>query len=353
VRDNAESIAFYRGERREHADLLMRLIRALRNTVSIIAWNRNLGFFTNSYNYAALVLPTVIVAPLYMRGEIQFGVVTQAGGAFAQVLAAVSLIITQFEQLSDYVANAQRLGILWENLDEFDAEEERITKESELEIDEDSRIIRLTDLTVITPRGERELVRNLSFELRRRQSLLIMGPSGSGKSSLLRTIAGLWPSGKGTIERPPLSELMFLPQRPYMVEGTLREQLLYPYPQQKISDDDIRKMVDEVNLSDVFGRVSGNLDSQVDWGNVLSIGEQQRVAFARVLLRKPRYAFLDEASSALDEENEERMYRLVLESGIGFISVGHRTTLLGYHERVLDLDLDGGWDLKETQKKVA
>ena len=353
VRDNAESIAFYRGERREHADLLMRLLRALRNTTLIIGWNRNLGFFTNSYNYAALVLPTVIVAPMYMRGEIEFGVVTQAAGAFAQVLAAVSLIITQFEQLSDYVANAQRLGMLWENLDEFDAEEERIAKESELEIEEDSRVIRLEDVTVSTPRGERELVQNLSFELRRRQSVLVMGPSGSGKSSLLRTIAGLWPSGKGMLERPTLSELMFLPQRPYMVEGSLRDQLLYPYPQQKISDEEICEVVEKVNLSDVFARVKDDLDSEVDWTNILSIGEQQRVAFARVLLRKPRFVFLDEATSALDEENEERMYHLILDSGSGFISVGHRASLIQFHERVLHLDLEGHWEIEETRRKVA
>src|SRR5204863_7195137 len=120
-----------------------------------------LGFFSNSYNYAALVLPTVIVAPMYMHGQIEFGVVTQAAGAFAQVLAAASLIITQFEQLSDYLANAQRLGLLWENLDEFDAEEERSARESQLELDEDSRIVRLVDLSVSTPRGEHELVQNL------------------------------------------------------------------------------------------------------------------------------------------------------------------------------------------------
>lgn len=353
VRDNAESIAFYRGERREHADLLMRLIRALRNTVQIIGWNRNLGFFTNSYNYAALVIPTVIVAPMYMRGEVEFGVVTQAGGAFAQVLAAVSLIITQFEMLSDYVANAQRLGVLWENLDEFDADEERTARESQLEIDEDSRIVRLVKLTICTPGGERQLVRDLSLEVRKRQSLLIMGPSGSGKSSLLRTIAGLWPSGVGSLERPPLSELMFLPQRPYMVQGTLREQLLYPFPQQRISDEQIREVVDSVNLCDVFGRVEGDLDSEVDWANILSIGEQQRVAFARLLLCKPRFAFLDEATSALDEENEERMYRLVIESGAGFISAGHRTTLIQFHERILQLDLEGKWEIRDAERKVA
>jgi putative ATP-binding cassette transporter len=353
VRDNAESIAFYRGERREHADLLRRLIRVLRNTVTIIAWNRNLGFFTNSYNYAALVIPTAIVAQMYMRGEVEFGVVTQAAGAFAQVLAAVSLIITQFEQLSEYLANTQRVGQLWSNLDEFDAEEKRIQDESQLEIEEDSRVVKLADLTVCTPKEERKLVHDLSLELRKTQSLLVMGPSGSGKSSVLRTIAGLWPTGVGSLERPALSELMFLPQRPYMIEGTLRDQLLYPYPQQKISDEEIREIVEKVNLADVFSRVDDDLESELDWTNTLSIGEQQRVAFARVLLRKPRFVFLDEATSALDEENEERMYGLIKESGSGFISVGHRGTLVNFHDNVLMLDGEGQWVLRPASEVIG
>jgi vitamin B12/bleomycin/antimicrobial peptide transport system ATP-binding/permease protein len=353
VRDNAESIAFYRGERREHADLLRRLLRVLRNTVTIIGWNRNLGFFTNSYNYAALVIPTAIVAQMFMRGEVEFGVVTQAAGAFAQVLAAVSLIITQFEQLSEYLANTQRVGQLWSNLDEFDAEEKRIQDESQLEIEEDSRIVKLDELTVCTPKDERELVHDLSLELRKKQSLLMMGPSGSGKSSVLRTIAGLWPTGVGALERPALSELMFLPQRPYMIEGTLRDQLLYPYPQQMISDDEIRSVVEKVNLSDVFRRVDDNLETELDWTNTLSIGEQQRIAFARVLLRKPRFVFLDEATSALDEENEERMYGLIRESGCGYISVGHRGTLVNFHDNVLMLDGEGAWTLKPVAEVIG
>lgn len=353
VRDNAESIAFYRGERREHADLLHRLIGAVRNTVAIITWNRNLGFFTNSYNYAALIIPTVIAAPLYMRGEVEFGVVTQAGGAFAQVLAAVSLIITQFEALSAYLANVQRLGLLWDNLDDFDADERRAAEESKLDLDEDSRVIKLEKLNVCTPGNGKTLVEDLTFELRKKQSLLVMGPSGTGKSSLLRTVAGLWASGEGSLERPPLSELMFLPQRPYMIEGTLRDQLLYPFSQAKLSDEEIKKVVDQVNLADVFDRVSGDLDAKVDWTNILSIGEQQRIAFARLLLRKPRFVFLDEATSALDEENQDRMYKLLKETGSGFISVGHRSTLIGFHERVLQLASDGGWQIKDAKEMAA
>ena len=348
VRDNAESIAFYRGEKREHLDLVNRLTAAVGNMWNIIIWNRNLAFFTNSYNYTALVLPLLVVAPMFMRGEVEFGVVTQAAGAFAQVLAAVSLIITQFGGLSDYLAGVQRLGSLWDSLDEHDVEELRIASETPQELEEDSRVVKLDRLSVRTPDGLHTLVTDLSFELRSKQSLLIMGASGTGKSSVLRTIAGLWAAGGGSLERPALHDLMFLPQRPYMVEGNLRDQLLYPHPDQSVADEEIRAIVEKVNLSDVFERVDNDLDRVVDWGNVLSLGEQQRVAFARLFLRHPKFAFLDEATSALDEDNQDHLYQLLKASGVGFISVGHRTTLVGHHDRLLLLDRSGSWEMKDS-----
>jgi putative ATP-binding cassette transporter len=353
VRDNAESIAFYRGEKRERRDLVGRLGAAVLNMVSIIGWNRNLAFFVNSYNYAALVVPVVIVAPLFMRGEVEFGVVTQSAGAFAQVLAGVSLIITQFERLSAYLAGVQRLGGLWDDLDEFDAEEERVALEGTQDVDDDSLTVNLSTLTVRTPDGSKVLVNDLSFELRRNQSLLIMGASGTGKSSVLRTIAGLWPIGSGSLERPPRRDIMFLPQRPYMIDGNLRDQLLYPYTDQALNDDQILAVVDKVNLADVLDRVDRDLGRTIDWTNVLSIGEQQRVAFARLFLRNPKFAFLDEATSALDEDNQERLYQMLKESRIGFISVGHRTTLTKYHDRVLQLGRSGRWEIREESVAVG
>ena len=350
VRDNAESIAFYRGEKREHLDLYNRLTAAVSNMRSIIIFNRRLAFFTNSYNYLALVIPVVIVAPLYMRGTIEFGVVTQTAGAFSQVLAAASLIITQFGGLSAYLAGVQRLGNLWDQLDEHDAEEMRIAYESENVPDDHSRVVKLTDLDICSPRDNRTLVKDLSFEVKPRHSLLIMGPSGSGKSSILRTIAGLWPACGGSMQRPAYDQVMFIPQRPYMVEGSLREQLLYPYPEKGATDDHIREVVAAANLSDVFDRVDDDLNRVVDWNNVLSIGEQQRVAFARLFLRKPKFAFLDEATSALDEQNQTELYERLKESGIGYISVGHRTALVAFHERVLQLDRTGGWKVLPAEE---
>jgi putative ATP-binding cassette transporter len=163
----------------------------------------------------------------------------------------------------------------------------------------------------------------------------------------MRTIAGLWPKSTGALERPPWRDIMFLPQRPYMIDGNLRDQLLYPYPDHGISDEQILNVVGKVNLADVLDRVDSDLDRVIDWINVLSIGEQQRVAFARLFLRTPKFAFLDEATSALDEDNQERLYQLLKESRIGFISVGHRTTLIEYHDRVLQLDRSGSWEITE------
>ena len=360
VRDNAESIAFYRGEKRELQDLGQRFAGVVKNTLWLIGWTRNLGFFTSAYSYAAFLVPTLVVAPMFMRGEIEFGSVTQAGGAFASVLAAVSMIITQFEKISAYGANVARLGALWDGLDDLDVEDERERGEEEISIAERGRTLDMKDVTVRPPGSERVLVDHLNLHIGTGESILVMGASGTGKSSLLRTIAGLWDSADGEIERPPLARVMFLPQRPYMVPGSLRNQLQYPQLDKAIDDDNLRKVLKLVRLEDVAARVDDDLDARVDWSNVLSLGEQQRVAFARLLLREPAIAFLDEATSALDEDNEHYLYGLLRKRKIAFLSVGHRSTLRQYHDRLLVLEKDGAWDLgdaageKETKSaKVA
>jgi putative ATP-binding cassette transporter len=341
VRDNAESIAFFRGERREHQDLLQRFNAVVRNTLELIGWTRNLGFFTNSYTYVALIIPTLIVGPMYMRGAIEFGVVTQAESAFAQVLAAVSVIVAQFEGLSAFSAGIKRLEDLWDSLDESDTEDTREAAEAQIEVSETRQRLKIERLTVQTPDGSRTLAYDLSFELKPGDSLLIMGESGSGKSSLLRTIAGLWQSGSGLIERPTLGRLMFLPQRPYMIQGSLRAQLLYPLSDDATPDDAIRAAAEAANLAEVLKRVDDDITQVVDWTNVLSLGEQQRVSFARLFLKKPLIAFLDEATSALDEANERLLYARLQELGLAYVSIGHRSTLKEFHDFLLTLHSDG------------
>lgn len=350
VRDNAESIAFYRGEKREHLDLVRRLAAVVTNLKSIILWNRRLGFFRNSFDQVALLLPIVITGPMYMHSEIELGKVTQSIDAFAQVLGSLTIISTQFEGLSSYLAGIRRLTGLWRELDEFDADEVRVAREAQEHLDETSGVVKLEHLNVITPDASKMLARDLSFELETHHSLIIMGASGTGKSSVLRTIAGLWPSGGGDIERPALPHLMFLPQRPYMVPGSLRDQLRYPFSDRTMDERDMRGVMESVRLEEVLARVDGNLDAVIDWGTVLSLGEQQRVAFARVFLRRPQFVFLDEATSALDEENQEHLYRLIQKSDIGFISVGHRLTLVPFHQRMLQLRKDGSWEITDVKQ---
>jgi putative ATP-binding cassette transporter len=352
VRDNAESIAFFRGEKRESADLLRRFAEVVNNTFRIIGWNRTLGFFTHGYNSLAVVVPLLIVGPMFMQGAIEYGVVTQAEGAFAQVIMALSVIIAQFEGLSAFAAGIRRLGDLWDELDEYDIDDVTAEEETHVETTEGRRGLALNALTVTTPNGEHTLTRDLKFTLEPGRSVLIMGESGSGKSSLLRTIAGLWKTGSGSIDRPNINRLIFLPQRPYMVQGSLRAQLMYPATEEGADDTLLEAALDRVNLTEVLDRVDGDWSRVVDWTNVLSIGEQQRISFARIFLRNPVMAFLDEATSALDEPNEHLLYEHLRALGISYVSVGHRSTLKAHHDFLIVLRKDGTADISRIPKET-
>lgn len=348
VRDNAESIAFYRGEGLEQNQVRRRFTDALRNFNFLIGWQRNLAFFTRGYEYAIIILPSAIMAPLYFAGDIQFGDITQAGFAFRQVLSAFSIFILygQIERLSAFAAGINRLETFGEALDQ--QEHPSRTETTTIDLVEEPRIA-LEHVTLMTPRGQRTLVNDLSVALQPGQGLVIVGQSGAGKSSLLRAIAGLWNTGTGQIVRPALSEMLFLPQRPYMVLGTLRDQLLYPNLDAVMDNETLMQVLKQVNLEDLPERVGG-FEAELDWADLLSLGEQQRLAFARLLLTQPRYAILDEATSALDLPNEQRLYDQIRQTATTFISVGHRPSLLRYHTYVLELVGDTHWHLVPTDE---
>lgn len=348
VRDNAESIAFYRGEGLERQQVTERLMSAIRNFDLLIIWQSIIDLFQYGYNYFTRIVPYVIVAPLYFAGETDFGTIGQAYLAFSQVLGALSLITNRIDTISLFAASISRLGAFYERLDD-PTQVSKTHQQHRIESQMDGRI-EIRDLTLFTPNNEQKLVDNLSLQVEPGERLLIVGASGCGKSSLMRAIAGLWTNGEGTIIRPDISETLFLPQRPYMLLGTLREQIIYPNTHTNVSDDEIYEVLKKVNLASLPERVGG-LDVERDWPTVLSLGEQQRLAFARILLSQPRYAMLDEATSALDVKNERELYDLIRKMGVVYVSVGHRPSLLDYHEKVLVLGSDeAGWQLTSTQE---
>jgi vitamin B12/bleomycin/antimicrobial peptide transport system ATP-binding/permease protein len=333
VRENAEAIAFYQGEEYESDRIKSRFGEVFENFKRLILWELNLNILTNAYEFIPFILPAIVVAPGIFAGELEIGKVTEAQGAFVRVFFSLNLIVARFQSLTTFGAGVERLYTFLESLTvEAVADAENTIKTTVGSNDQ----LALEDLTLQTPNRERTLIENLSVQLATGEGLLVRGPSGCGKSSLLRAIVGLWDTGSGTILRPDFDQMLFLPQRPYMVLGTLRDQLLYPNMDQSVDDTALAKILIQVNLPDLIERHAG-LETEKSWAEVLSIGEQQRLIFARLLVNNPRYAILDEATSALDPENERHLYEQLQASGMSFLSVGHRESLSDYHTAVLNL----------------
>jgi putative ATP-binding cassette transporter len=337
VRDNTESIAFYQGEKPEIDQITGRFRKVLKNFSLLIGWQRNLSFFTTAYSYLPVVLPFLVLFPLYFSGKIEYGDMVQANFAFTQVYAALSLIVAQIEPITNFAAGVQRLSVFADAVAPDRAPSVGITSEP-------ADHFALSQVTLMTPNRQRTLIQDLTLDPETRVNLLVVGQSGVGKSSLLRAIAGLWNQGRGIVKRPPLAEIFFLPQRPYMLLGSLRKQLIYPQLKNEITETGLRQILEMVHLEDLPERVGG-FEVVLDWADVLSLGEQQRLAFARLLINRPGYAVLDEATSALDVANEANLYHRLQQLGINYISVGHRTSIVEFHDRVLELQGPDKWRL--------
>jgi vitamin B12/bleomycin/antimicrobial peptide transport system ATP-binding/permease protein len=348
VRDNAESIAFYQGEQQESKEVVRRLGNAIANYDRLILWTAAINVVKRSYDYFSRFLPWLVIAPIYFAKDADFGVFSQAGIAFAQVFSSLSFIVANIEQLAAFSASISRLEGFQGKVDEINGKaavtalSEQATAAAAGLPATESILLRHADL--VPPQSDRVLLRDLSLEVSQRQRVLVVGPSGCGKTSFLRMVSGLWPPASGSVERPPVGELLFIPQKPYMILGSLREQLCYPMPSDRFSDEQLRHVLEQVRLGELVQRYP-DLEIKQDWPRLLSLGEQQRLAFARLLLNSPRFVVLDEATSALDVATERHLYGLLAEREMAFVSVGHRPTLTAFHDTVLELDGSGSWQL--------
>jgi putative ATP-binding cassette transporter len=346
VRENAEFIALYNGEKQELSRVQGLFGVLFENYIRLIRWQFGLNFFQYTHTLLVALLPSIVIAPRVLSGELEVGRIVQATGAFAAIMGSLTILVDNMESLAGFAAGIRRVKNLNSHLKKVATP--GIPGRDQIAMVVSERL-NFDNVTLHTPNYERTLIKELTASIECGQSLMIVGGSGLGKSSLLRMMSGLWNCGTGTIERPDAGELLFLPQHTYMIVGTLRAQLSYPNLERVLTDEESREVLERVNLTDLEVRCGG-FDSELDFEKVLSVGERQRLAFARVLLKNPRYVLLDEATSALDHENEEALYEQLASTSATIVSVTHHPALVKYHSQVLELKPDGEWSLYPASK---
>ena len=348
VREYSESIALDKGEAVERGQLDMRFSKVLGNYLALIKSQKNLIWFTVGFGQAAVVFPFIVAAPRFFSGAIQLGQLMQISSTFGRVQDSLSWFVDNYSTLAAWRATTDRLTSFE---DSFKAQAPVSTAQAAT----DSVVLDAPDLTLALPTG-RVLLAHARLHAEPGDSVLLQGPSGSGKSTLFRTLAGIWPFASGQIARP--ANAMFIPQRPYFPNGPLRDALAYPEPATQYTDAQLNQALVDALLPEL----ATHLDDSDAWGQKLSGGEQQRLAIARVLLKKPAWVFADEATSALDVVAEEKLYKrliaLVQSTKGAIISIAHRPSVAAFHAKAWTLEPqpEGGpaaYQIKASAMRLA
>lgn len=331
MRENAESVAFYHGESHERKVFGERFRLLLANFWKIVKKQKQLVWLNSGYSQIAIIFPFVVAIPRYLRHELTLGGLMQVATAFGRVQDSLSYFVDMYASLAEWQAVVDRLT-------GFGAHMEAVRQAgSQVHVDrcfrDDPEIV-LEKLEVDLPDGS-ILLKPLTLTLEPGKNVLIRGSSGSGKSTFLRALAGIWPFARGKVTMPAFEHVMFIPQRPYLPLGTLRDSVLYPGTKH-LTDEALRELMEQCRI----GYLADRLDQEADWSHVFSVGEQQRLAFVRALIYEPAWLFMDESTSALDEDTEAAMFRLLAARlrATTLVSVGHRSTLTAFHQCTLTLD---------------
>lgn len=345
VRENSESIAFYGGEGPEMQNFQERFGMVIHNFWALMKRTKLLNFYVNGYAQLAVIVPILMSAPKYFSGDMQLGGFIQTLSAFGRVQDALSYFVEAYDTIAQYVAVIRRLGGFTGHMEAAENMQASFGFDSR----DDINGLVLQDVQVELPDGRR-LFEGLSLAVPAGKYLLVSGNSGCGKSTLLRALAGIWPYGCGNVSLPSGWRSMFLPQRPYLPLGSLRRAIYYPQPVPENESADLRELLERFGI----GRLADRLDEVDDWSRILSLGEQQRLAFIRILLFRPDIVFLDESTSAMDEQREAEAYDILKEllPEMAVISVGHRSTLFKKHDKRLQLT-GSGWQLSPLAEQLA
>jgi vitamin B12/bleomycin/antimicrobial peptide transport system ATP-binding/permease protein len=345
VRENAEPVMLARHETQLSYRLLHRLDVLVGNFRRVITINLNLGFFTTGYSWMIQIIPALVVAPQFISGEVEFGVVTQSAMAFTMLVGAFSFIVNQFQSISSFAAVSARLSSLAEAFEKPSSEEHSI------EIREEERSVLYERLTLVSHEEGLPLLKELSVSIAAGRRVLILSEADAPKAALFRATAGIWNKGEGRIARPGARNIFFLAERPYVPPGTLRE-ILGLRKEQAVSEGEVLGVLQGLCLDTVIAR-AGGLDGEHEWSATLSLSEQKLLAFARILLARPQFAFLERPGTSMSPDQVKHVLGLLSDRGIGYLLIGEAADPLEFYDAVLEIAEGGTWRWKELSDDLA